>query len=152
MLGLNTDKRTQSVKPTSSEKIPEDSFSVSDVADLLLTSTTRSSGATEGATPRITSKHYARSTTESDTGYGGIESIDYVISLSKNEQKKWVLLRLAAFQEAMVLYATVAQQAKERGKSVSEAEWEAILATDGLTRAVPQEQHVYQYILLGKGF
>ena len=147
MLSRDMERTTPTVKRGSLEKTPEDSLSVSDVADLLSMSTIRDSAVRVGATPTTTSKRSARSTTENDMGYSGTEPLDFVLSLPKKEQQKWVLLRLAAFQEAMVLYATVAQQTKDTGKSVTEAEWQAILATDGITRAVPQEQHIYEWIL-----
>lgn len=144
----NTPKGTQPASTGSTEKAESrEGFSESDVIDLLSMSTTRDSAAKAEGTNPLTSKRSARSTTPSDTEFSGTEPLDFVLGLPKDMQRKWVVMRLAAYQEAMTMYATIAQQAKDRGKSVSEAEWEAILATDGLTRAVSQEQHVYEWIL-----
>jgi hypothetical protein len=126
---------------------PEARLGVSDVVDLLSMSTIKSTGAKAETTTRRTSSPSAESTTTNNTEFSGTEPLDFVLSLPKDTQRKWVVMRLAAYQEAMVLYATLAQQAKDRGKSVSEAEWEAILGTDGITRAVPQEQHIYAWIM-----
>jgi hypothetical protein len=113
------------------------------------TSTTEPIEVTADRILRTTLRPFVAGTTDGDTEFTGTEPIDYVLTLSTEEAKKWVVMRLAAYQEAMVHFVEVclSAQSDEKRKPLTELEWEAIAATDGLTRAVPQEQVVYKWIM-----
>ena len=113
------------------------------------TSTTESSEAEGDKTPPTTSNHSADDTTSGDTEFLGTEPIDFVLTLPTCCQKDWVVKRLAAYQTAVVTFAEVCLSSRGDGgkKSLTEIEWEAIQATEGLTRAVPNEQVVYKWIM-----
>lgn len=113
------------------------------------TSTTDDLEATVEAIFREISKPSADDTTDGDTEYTGREPIDFALTLSTEEAKKWVVKRLAAYQEAIVEFCRVCIIARsgEEKKTVSECEWDAYQATEGLTRAIPNEQVIYKWLL-----
>lgn len=141
---MSTEKRA----PTASTESGSEGDSRSFADYPLLTSITKSSEATEEAMTQTISNPSADDTTDGDTEYTGLEPIDFVLALSTDEAKRWVVTRLARYQEAVVTFATICQASLEgEKKTVSAAEWEATVATDGLTRAVPNEQHIYKWLL-----
>ena len=114
------------------------------------TSTTESSEAMADRILKTTLRPFVADIMDGDTEFSGREPIDYVLTLSTEDAKKWVVMRLAAYQEAMVHFVEVClANGDEEGKrkSLTAIEWEAIAATDGLTRAVPNEQVIYKWIM-----
>lgn len=120
------------------------SSSVADQPPTSITSDTEAKGA---GTHQTTSSPSAESTTKEDMEFTGEEPIAFVLTLTPEKRVKWVLERLSAFQEAVVNHAEACQRERQSGKSISESEWQATLETEGLVRAVPNEQEVYKWIL-----
>jgi len=112
---------------------------------------TSSSEVTEAVIPPKILLDSAKNVTTEDTElFTGEEPISFALTLSREDRVEWVFARLEVFRESIVTYAETCQRERRSSKTVSEAEWQAIIETEGLTRSVPQEQEALKWLLHGE--
>lgn len=58
------------------------------------------------------------------------------------QDTEYMLQRVELYRQMVILYAGTALREKEEGRTVAEAEWLAIQATNGLTKSIPIEMEV----------
>jgi len=54
-----------------------------------------------------------------------------------------MMARVETYRKAVVEFAQVAKASKDAGATVAEAEWDALIATDGKTKSIPLEVNVW---------
>lgn len=136
-----------SSKPTTRSQ-PQPNPSGDSADDQQQTSTTGRSALLAEMIQRKTSKPSAESTTDGDTEFTGTEPLDFVLTLPKASRRKWVLMRLAAYQRAVQDFAEEFSNARMTHKSVADSEQAAIRETEGMTRSIPHEAPILAQIFV----
>lgn len=131
---------------SSPSRKPQESPSGDSAEDQQPTSTTGRSALLADMMKKKTSKPSAASTTTSDTEFTGTEPLDFVLTLPKESRRKWVLMRLAAYQRAVQDFSEEFTNARISHRSVADAEQSAIGETEGLTRTIPHEATILAQI------
>lgn len=92
----------------------------------------------------------AESTTKQGTvWFSGNEPLSSVLDLELEPFLMWVAARIKRFQQATVDFAQAAVGTKEekKGRTIAESEWDAIIATGGLTKSFPLEAPIISKIV-----
>lgn len=94
-----------------------------------------------------TSSPRTKSITPSGTEFSGREPLPFALQLSPSDRVLWLALRLEAYRDATVHYSASLIRNRGGKQTVAEAEAQAVLETDGFTKAVALEQVLYPAIL-----
>lgn len=94
-----------------------------------------------------TSSRPARASTTAGTEFSGREPLPFALQLSPSDRVLWLARRLEAYRDATVHYSASLIRNRGGKQTVAEAEAQAVLETDGFTKAVAMEQPLYPAIL-----
>ena len=94
-----------------------------------------------------TSSQRAESITETGMEFGGRETLEFFLQLTLSDRELWLARRLEAYREACVQFAAVLLREHVGKTTVAEAEAQAVIETDGLTKVVPYEAALYALLL-----
>lgn len=94
-----------------------------------------------------TSSRLARATTTAGTEFSGREPLEFALRLSPSDRVLWLARRLEAYRDATVHYSSSLIRNRGGKQTVAEAEAQAVIETDGFTKAVAMEQPLYAAIL-----
>lgn len=98
---------------------------------------------------RAASDATTRSTASSQLGLEptGREPLPFILTLPQEQRLSWLLARLEAYRDASVHFASVITRERTGKATVAEAEAQAVIETDGLTKAVALEAPLYPLLL-----
>ena len=94
-----------------------------------------------------TSSQRTKSTTSSGTAFSGREDLEFSLQLSASDRILWLARRLEAYRDACVHFAAVVTRVRSTKVTVAEAEAQAVMETDGFTKAIVLESPLYPAIL-----
>ena len=82
-----------------------------------------------------------------ELAFSGRESLDFCLGLPLAQRTLWVARRLELYRDLSVQYASVITRERTGKATVAEAEAQAVIETDGFTKAIPLEAPLYPLLL-----